>query len=90
MIEVVLEERRRPGRPRHAAIPVEAMRREDGRPLTPRQLADLSGMSDDKIRALLKSGHLLGVAVPSANRVRSQWLIPYTEAQRWLRDLHVI
>ena len=83
-------ERRRRGRPKHVAVPLEAMRRREGRPLTPRDLAGLAGMSPDKIRSLLKSGHLHGVIVPTERGARMQWRIPYPEAQRWLRELRVI
>jgi excisionase family DNA binding protein len=64
------------------------MRRGDGRRLTPRELADLSEMSADKIRGLLDSGYLKGVRVP--NGAGFQWRIPYDEARRWLRELRFI
>lgn len=83
-------ERRRPGRPKHEPIPLEVMQREEGRPLTPRELGDLCGMSADKIRTLLRTHYLRGVPVPSAHGQRFQWLIPYREAQRWLRELRMI
>lgn len=85
-----VERRRRRGRPRHAPIPLSAMQRPEGRPLSPRDLASLSGMSDDKIRTLLRTGYLRGIAVPSGTGVRFQWLIPYVEAQRWLRELRIL
>jgi hypothetical protein len=49
-------ERRSHGRPRHVPIPIAAMRRDEGRALTPRDLAGLSEMSEDKIRGLLARG----------------------------------
>lgn len=80
-------ERRRGPRP-HVAPTLEAMRRSEGRPLRLRDLVALTGWSKAKLLADIRGGYL------GANRVRCGtahvWLVPFCEAQRYLRALGLL
>jgi hypothetical protein len=89
-VAVHLVERRR-GRPRHVPMPLDAMRRTEGRPITPRDMAALSGMSIDKVHDLLTHGYIEGTKIfGGRTRRRFHWTIPYAEAQRYLRELRLL
>lgn len=89
-VTVGLVERRR-GRPRRVPMPLEALSRSKGRPLTPRDLSDLTGLSVAKIRNLCKWGKLKAIKVDSNKAgTRFQWMIPYADAQRLLKKLRIL
>jgi hypothetical protein len=89
-VTVGLVERRR-GRPRRVPMPIEALQRPKGRPLSPRDLADLTGFSVAKIRNLCKWGKLKAIKVDSNSAgTRFQWVIPYGDAQRLLKKLRIL
>ena len=83
------ERRARP--PRHVPVSIDLMRQDDGEDLTPRQLAELSKVSVDKVEDWLRWGYIAGTRVPGGpTGLRYTWRIAHREAQRWLRELHLL
>jgi hypothetical protein len=81
-------ERRRPGRPRLIARRLEDMREAQGPPLRIRDIAALTGFSKQKVMADVRGGYLVAREIPCGRAV--MWVVPFSEAQRYLRELMVL
>lgn len=84
----VAGERRR-GRPRHVTFTLADFRAlgpdGDERNLTMTELADLSGVTKEKLRSLVPS-HLKAFKPTGFN----QWFVTYREARRFLKELRLV
>ena len=82
-----LESHRAESTPRHPSrIPsLEQLARRDGPPLSTRELAEMTGMSQTFLRREIRTGHLLAVAVGRGRK--RVFRIQIREARRYVKAL---